>query len=92
MLDAFAVYIMIINAVGVWVMWSDKQRAVHGKWRIKEITLFLVALAGGAIGTTYGMFRFRHKTKHWYFRYGMPLIVITQVVGFLEGLPLLQTI
>jgi uncharacterized membrane protein YsdA (DUF1294 family) len=22
---------------------------------------------------------FRHKTKHWYFKYGMPLILIVQI-------------
>ncbi len=71
-------YFILINLVGVFVMWSDKQRAKKGAWRIKESTLFAVALLGGALGTTCGMYWFRHKTKHWYFKYGFPLILIAE--------------
>ena len=71
-------YLIIINLVGICIMWTDKRRAKNGAWRIKESTLFLVALLGGALGTTLGMYRFRHKTKHWYFRYGFPVILITE--------------
>ena len=63
---------------GMMVM--DKYRAVHHKYRIAEKKLFLVALIGGAIGGTIGMYLFRHKTKHWYFKYGFPLIGIIQIV------------
>ncbi len=72
------VYLFIINLIGLFVMWSDKQKAKKGAWRIKEKTLFLVALLGGALGTTCGMYWFRHKTQHWYFKYGFPLILILQ--------------
>jgi len=27
-----------------------------------------------------GMHVFRHKTKHWYFKFGMPLILIVQLI------------
>jgi uncharacterized membrane protein YsdA (DUF1294 family) len=72
-------YLLIINLVGIYVMWSDKCRAKSGAWRIKEKTLFLVALLGGSLGTTLGMHWFRHKTKHWYFRLGFPVILVAQV-------------
>ncbi len=72
------IYLIIINLAGIFVMWSDKQKAKKGAWRIKEKTLFLVALLGGALGTTCGMYWFRHKTQHWYFKYGFPLILILQ--------------
>lgn len=75
----FAIYYTVINAIGLWVMWDDKQRAKEHRWRIPEATLFLVALLGGSLGTTVGMQRFRHKTKHWYFRIGMPAILIGQL-------------
>ncbi len=61
-------------------MWSDKRKAIKGAWRIKESTLFAVALLGGALGTTCGMYWFRHKTKHWYFKVGFPVILIAEVV------------
>lgn len=44
-------------------MFIDKKRAVDNKWRIKEDTLFKVALAGGFLGGLAGMKIFRHKTK-----------------------------
>ena len=41
--------------------------------------LFLAALLGGAAGCWAGMYLFRHKTRHWYFAAGMPLILACQV-------------
>ena len=68
------VYLLIINLAGFAVMGIDKSKAKRGAWRIPEATLFLFAFLGGGIGTTLGMNIFRHKTKHWYFKFGMPLI------------------
>ena len=34
--------------------------------------------ARGSAGTWAGMYLFRHKTKHWYFVAGMPLILVCQ--------------
>ena len=72
-------YILVMNILGVLVMAVDKRKAVKKKWRIPEKQLFLVSLLGGSIGTLTGMYLFRHKTKHWYFVVGMPLILIIQV-------------
>ncbi|MBQ2117141.1 MAG: DUF1294 domain-containing protein [Lachnospiraceae bacterium] len=52
-------------------------------WRIPESTLFIVALIGGSIGSIIGMNFFRHKTKHWYFVLGMPLILIAQIAAII---------
>lgn len=81
------IYLLSINVIGLLVMFLDKQKAKRQKWRIPEKTLFSVALLGGALGTTLGMHFFRHKTKHWYFRYGMPLILLVQVglFGYAKG-------
>ena len=72
-------YFVIINIVGFALMGIDKKRAIRGAWRISEASLFTVALLGGALGCTLGMNHFRHKTKHWYFKYGMPAIFLLQV-------------
>jgi uncharacterized membrane protein YsdA (DUF1294 family) len=61
-------------------MLIDKRRAIKNKWRIPEKTLFLFALLGGSIGSIAAMRLFRHKTKQWYFVYGMPAILIIQLV------------
>ena len=72
-------YLFIINIIGFALMGIDKKRAVRGAWRISEASLFLTAFLGGALGCTLGMRHFRHKTKHWYFKYGMPAIFAVQV-------------
>ncbi|MBR1702798.1 MAG: DUF1294 domain-containing protein [Lachnospiraceae bacterium] len=73
-------YFIIINVVAFAMMGIDKKRARTNAWRISEKTLFLAALLGGSIGAICGMQHFRHKTKHWYFKYGMPAILIAQLV------------
>ena len=73
------IYLLIINLIGFFAMLIDKHKAKKDKWRIPEKTLFLFALLGGSLGTTLGMNTFRHKTKHWYFKFGMPLILILQI-------------
>ena len=74
----FAIYLVVMNVLGVAVMWSDKMRARLHRWRIPEKVLFGVSLLGGSAGTWAGMYLFRHKTKHWYFVVGMPLILVCQ--------------
>ena len=75
-------YILLgINVLAFLLMGIDKWRARRHLWRIPEKTLFLVVLLGGGIGGTLGMFFFRHKTKHWYFRLGFPAIAILEYVA-----------
>ena len=73
------VYWIVINMIGFAIMGIDKKRAIRGAFRISEASLFLTALLGGALGCTLGMNHFRHKTRHWYFKYGMPAIFIVQL-------------
>ena len=75
------IYLVIINAVGLLIMGIDKRKARKNAWRISEKTFFIVSLIGGSIGVWAGMYTFRHKTKHWYFVIGIPLILILQIVG-----------
>lgn len=74
----FVIYMIAMNVLGVAVMWADKRRARLHRWRIPEKALFGVSLLGGSVGTWAGMYLFRHKTKHWYFVVGMPLILVCQ--------------
>ena len=71
-------YLAVLNVTGYVIMGVDKKRAIRGAWRISEASLFLTALLGGALGCTLGMHHFRHKTKHWYFQYGLPAIFLVQ--------------
>ncbi|MCI9464522.1 MAG: DUF1294 domain-containing protein [Lachnospiraceae bacterium] len=72
-------YLTIVNLAGFFIMGIDKLRARKRAFRIPESTLFVIALMGGSLGTTIGMHLFHHKTRHWYFLYGMPAILFLQI-------------
>lgn len=78
-LTLLIIYIAAVNIIGFALMGIDKRKARKGAFRIPEATLFAFALIGGSLGSTIGMFAFKHKTKHWYFKFGLPLIIVIQV-------------
>lgn len=73
-------YLLIINALGFFLMLTDKYKARKKKWRIPEATLFLSAILGGSLGCLLGMYTVRHKTKHRKFTLGIPIILILQLI------------
>lgn len=76
----YVLALLAVMSVFLFVMMGlDKGKARRGKWRVSEKTLFVFALLGGALGGTAGMFLFRHKTKHWTFRLGFPLLAAAQL-------------
>lgn len=74
-----------MSIAGFASMGADKRRAVKNKRRIPEKTLFAIALLFGAVGTTAGMFVFRHKTKHWYFLLLMPLLAVADIAALIAA-------
>ena len=72
------IWLILINLIAFAAYGIDKRKAVKGQWRIPEATLIGLALAGGPVGAYAGMKVFHHKTKHWYFVAGMPLILVCQ--------------
>nr|WP_243413588.1 DUF1294 domain-containing protein [Pseudoflavonifractor phocaeensis] len=83
LLCAAAVWLLAANVCGFILMGVDKSRAKRDAWRIPEKNFFLTALLGGSVGTIMGMFFFHHKTKHWYFRLGLPAIFLVQLAASL---------
>ena len=73
------IYLIIINIFAFALAGIDKHRARTHRWRIRERTLFLTAFVGGSVGLLFGMYVFRHKTKHPQFVFGVPAILILQV-------------
>ena len=73
------VWLAAINLVTFAVYGIDKAKAKRGAWRMPEKTLFLLPLLGGSLGALLGMRVFHHKTKHWYFVWGIPLILLAQL-------------
>ena len=74
-------YALAVNILGFLLMGIDKWKARKGAFRIPESTLFIIAIIGGSIGSILGMYTFRHKTRHWYFVYGMPAILLLQLAA-----------
>lgn len=77
----FLIYLPVINLVGFFAMGIDKRKARRHKWRIPEKTFFIIALLLGSAGTWIGMYVFHHKTRHWYFVVGMPVILAAQIAA-----------
>ncbi len=67
MLKLYLIFLVIMSTVAFLMYLSDKLKARHGKWRIKESLLLSTGFLGGALGALLGMKLFRHKTRHLYF-------------------------
>ena len=87
-LNVIWIYLAAVNCLLFVMMGVDKFKAMKGAWRIPEATLFTVALLGGGVGGTAGMYSFRHKTQHTKFVIGCPLIAVIQCV--LVGMLIMQ--
>ena len=73
-------YLLAVNFIACFVYGIDKWKAKSNKWRISETTLLMLAVMGGSIGAWTGMKLWHHKTMHKKFKYGVPLILIAQIV------------
>ena len=78
-MNYIVIYYLLINVLSFFVMGIDKKRAKRGEWRIKETTLWWLAVAGGALGGFMGMRVYHHKTKHTSFKIGFPSIAAIQL-------------
>lgn len=74
----FVYYIIAINIVGVFIMAWDKMKARGDGWRVSENNLLLIAIVGGSVGIYLGLKVFRHKTRHYKFSVGVPIIFFIQ--------------
>ena len=74
------IYFLVINIIGFFIMFIDKQKAKKGAWRIPEKTIFIITALGGGIGTIAGMYTFRHKTQKLQFVVGLPFITILEII------------
>ncbi|SCY06636.1 Uncharacterized membrane protein YsdA, DUF1294 family [Lachnospiraceae bacterium XPB1003] len=85
-------YLVVMNIAGFASMGIDKWKAKRHEYRISEPALFLFAIFGGSIGSIIGMYKFRHKTRHWYFVYGLPAIMAIQIIiaAWLIGSPMIE--
>ena len=78
-------YLLVMNLVTFFVFGFDKWKAKYKEKhetarRVPEKTLFLLAALGGSVGALLGMRVWHHKTLHKSFRFGIPAILILQIV------------
>ena len=85
LLHVILIYLVFINLVTFITYGIDKLKAKRSKWRISEATLLGMAVVGGSIGAWLGMKAWHHKTLHMKYKYGIPVIILLQLlaVGYL---------
>ena len=71
--------LLLFNLAVFLIYGLDKRKAKRGSRRISEKTLLLLAVFGGSVGAWLGMRLFHHKTRHWYFRFGIPAIFLAEL-------------
>jgi len=82
-LNVFYCYLIIINLITCLAFAIDKIKARFGLWRIRESTLLFLAFIGGAAGGLLAMYVCRHKIRTPRFAYGVPFLLIVQVLVIL---------
>lgn len=80
--EALLYSVIVVNIVTFFVYGIDKWKAKQGSRRISEATLLMLAVIGGSIGALLGMRVWHHKTMHKKFKFGLPLILLAQLVLF----------
>ena len=69
-------FFILINFIAIILMKKDKEYAQTGARRVRESTLLIVALVGGGLGEYYAMYKYKHKTLHDKFLYGVPIAIM----------------
>jgi len=82
--DFLTSYFLLLSIIAIVLMCVDKHAAIHGKWRVRERTLILVACFGGALAMWMTMHAIRHKIRKSKFRYGVPAIFAGQIILLLH--------
>ena len=80
-LKMILIFMAVMSFVGFFAMGIDKIKAKRDMWRTPEKVLLGFAFIGGGAGVWLGMEVFRHKTKHWYFKFGVPLITVLELIA-----------
>ena len=83
-------YLLSVNlatfiAYGIDKLKARRNGALHNKRhlsrRIPEVALLLLAALGGSPAALLAMYLFRHKTLHNKFRFGVPIIMLMQILA-----------
>lgn len=82
-LSIFLAYILIISLISVVVCIYDKKVSKKNRVELRtpEKSLLLLSAIGGSVAMFITMLLIRHKTKHFKFMVGIPVIMVIQTVA-----------
>lgn len=79
-MEIAVVYLIIINLLSFASLRSDKKRGNFSRYKIGTRTFYILALLGGSIGILIGMGYYRCFLDKPLLRYGVPGILVLQVI------------
>ena len=80
-MNEYIIYYLIIISVVTFITFGlDKLFAIKNMYRVRESTLLSLCILGGTPLGYIGMKVFRHKTKKPFFKYGIPIIFVIQII------------
>jgi uncharacterized membrane protein YsdA (DUF1294 family) len=79
-LSIFLAYIAVISIISIIVCIYDKKISKKNRVELRtpEKTLLLLSALGGSVAMYITMLIIRHKTKHFKFMVGIPVIMVLQ--------------
>ena len=81
MIRELLLFFLFMSIAAFFAMKRVKEAAkIAGAQRIPERMLLLLSFFGGAAGALIAMKRYRHKTLHNRFRYGIPVMLALHVL------------
>ena len=76
------VYFIAVSALSLAVTVCDKLAAkITPRHRAREVTLLILAAAGGSAAMLMTMLVIRHKTRHVKFMLGIPVMILLQLAA-----------
>ena len=82
-LSILIAYIVIISIVSIIVCFYDKKISKKNRVELRtpEKTLLVLSALGGSVAMFITMLIIRHKTKHFKFMVGIPVIMVVQAAA-----------
>ncbi|GAA3551643.1 DUF1294 domain-containing protein [Zobellella aerophila] len=74
-----ALWYLVLSLITFGVYWWDKRAAIHGRWRVRERSLHLLAALGGWPGGWLARHLLRHKSRKPSFRLVFWLTVLANL-------------
>lgn len=77
-LKVLGIYFAVVNLVTLAIFVWDKRMSTRdgGRRRVPEARLLGLCLIGGSVGGMIAMYAVRHKTRKWYFVWGLPAFFV----------------